>query len=63
MIAGRAALVLSRVELANDVSFTVRRVPGEGARVSFSREDFGSLVAQVVDTELDGLDADFVPSE
>jgi len=63
MIAGRAALVVSRVELANDASFTVRHMPDEGARVSFSGEDFGSLVARVVDTELNGLDADFVLSE
>jgi hypothetical protein len=63
MIAGRAAFVPSRVELANDASFTVRHVPDEGARVSISGEEFGSLVARVVDTELDGLDADFVPSE
>ena len=63
MIAGRAAFVPSRVELANNASFTVRRVPDEGARVSFSGEDFDRLVARVVDTELDGLDADFVLSE
>ena len=63
MIAGRAALVVSRVELANDASFTVRHMPDEGARVSFSGEDFGSLIARVVDTELNGLDADFVLSE
>lgn len=43
MIAGRAALVVSRVELTN--------------------EGFGSLVARVVDTELDGLDANSVLSE
>ena len=49
MIAGRAAFVLCRVELANDATFTVRHVPDEGARV--------------IDAELDGLDADFVPSE
>jgi len=63
MIAGRAAFVLSRVELANDASSTFRHVPDEGARVSFSGEDFGSLVARVIDTEFDGLDADFVLSE
>jgi hypothetical protein len=63
MIAGRAALVVSRVELANDASFTVRRVPDEGAGVSFSGEDLSSLDARVVDTELDGLDAGSVPSE
>ena len=60
MIASRAALVVSRVELANDVSSTVRHVPDKGARVSFSGED---VVARVVDTKLDGLDAGCVPSE
>jgi len=49
MIAGRAASVLSRVKLANNASFTVRHVSDEGARV--------------IDTELDGLDAEFVLSE
>ena len=62
MVAGRAALVASRVEFTNDASFTVRRVPDEGARVSFSGEDFGNLEARVVDAELDGLDADLVPN-
>ena len=62
MVAGRAALVASRVEFTNDGSFTVRRVPDEGARVSFSGEDFGNLEARVVDAELDGLDADLVPN-
>lgn len=56
MIAGRAAFVLPRVELAYDASFTVLHVPDEGARVSFSGEDFGTLDARVVDAELDGLD-------
>jgi hypothetical protein len=32
MVAGRAAFVISRVELANDASFAVPRVPDEGAR-------------------------------
>lgn len=59
MIAGRAALVASRVELANNASFTVRHVPDKGARVSFSGEDFGSLVARVVDTELDAMPTSF----
>jgi hypothetical protein len=54
---------VSRVELANHTSFTVCHVPDEGARVSFSGEDFGSLVARVVDAGLDELDADFVLSE
>jgi hypothetical protein len=31
MIAGRAALVVSRVELAKDASFTILHVPDEGA--------------------------------
>jgi hypothetical protein len=60
MIACRAALVVPRVELANDVNFTICHVPDEGARVSFSREDFGSLVAQVVDLKLNGLNAHFI---
>ena len=63
MIAGRIALVVSRMELTNDASFTVARVPDVGARVSFSGEDFDSLVARVVGIQLDGLDADFVLSE
>ena len=63
MVAGRAAFVSSRVELANDASCAVRRVPDEGARVSLSGEGFGILDARVVDAELDGLDADFVESE
>jgi len=63
MVAGRAAFVISRVELANDASFAVLRVPDEGARVSLGGEGFGTLDARVVDAELDGLDADFVESE
>lgn len=54
---------MSRVELADDASLTVLRVPDKGARVSFSGEDFDKLDARVVDTELDGLDANFVPSK
>jgi len=63
MVAGRAAFVISRVELANDASFAVLRVPDEGARVSLGGEGFGILDARVVDAELDGLDADFVESD
>ena len=63
MVASRAAFVASRVKLANDASFTIRHVPDEGARVSLGGEDLGSLDARVVDTELDGLHADFVLSK
>ena len=63
MIAGRAAFVMSRVELANDASCAVRRVPDEGARVSLGGEGFGILDARVVDAELDGFYAAFVASE
>jgi hypothetical protein len=63
MIARRAAFVLSRVELAYDACFTVLRVPDQRPRVSFGGEDFGTLDARVVDSELDGLDADFVLSK
>ena len=63
MVAGRASFVVSGVKLANDASFTVLHVPDEGARVSFSGEDIDSLVARVVDAELNGLDANFVESE
>lgn len=63
VVAGRAAFVATGVKLTNNVSFTVLRVPDEGARVSFSREHFGRLVARVVDCEFDGLDAEFVFSE
>ena len=62
MVAGRAAFVNSRVELANDASFAVLRVPEEGARVSLSGEGFGTLDARVVDAELDGLDGEFIES-
>jgi len=63
MVAGRAAFVNSRVELANDASFAVPRVPDEGARVSLGGENFGTPDARVVDAELDGLDADVIVSE
>ena len=63
MVAGRAAFVISRVELSNDVGFSVLYVPDEGARVSLGGEGFGILDARVVDAEFDGLDADFVESE
>jgi hypothetical protein len=43
MVAGRAACVISRVELADDASFAVRRVPDEGARVSLGGEGFGTV--------------------
>ena len=51
------------MELANDASYTVLHVPDEGGRVSLGGEDIGSHDARVVDTELDGLDADFVLSK
>ena len=57
---GRAAFVLSRMELANDASYIVPYVPDEGGRVSLGGKDIGSHDARVVDIELDGLDADFV---
>ena len=41
VVTGRAAFVFSRVELPNDVSIVVLRMPDEGARVSLSGEDFG----------------------
>ena len=63
MVAGRAAFVTSRVELANDASLVILRVPDEGARVSLGREGFSILDTRVVDAKLDGLDADFVESE
>jgi len=63
MVAGRPAFVNSRVELANDASIAILRVPDEGARVSLGGEGFGTLDARVVDAELDGLDADFTESE
>lgn len=59
MVAGRAASVTSRLELTNNASFVIRRVPDEGARVPLGGEGF----ARLVDAELDGLDADFVESE
>ena len=63
MVAGRVALVVSGVELAYDASFAIRYVRDEGAQISFSGENIDSLVAQVVDTKLDRLDTDIIPSE
>jgi hypothetical protein len=63
MVTGRATFVFSRVELPNDESFAVLRMPDDGARVSFSREDFGILEARVVDTELDRHDTDIGESK
>lgn len=63
MVSGRAAFVTSRVELADDVSLAVLRMPDEGARISLGGEGFRILDARVVDAELDGLDAGFVESE
>jgi hypothetical protein len=60
VVTGRATFVFSRVELPNDVSFAVLRMPDEGARVSLSGEDFGILEARVVDTELDRHNTDIV---
>ena len=60
MVAGRAAFVISRVELANNANVPVPRVPDEGARVSLSGEGVVTLDSRVVDAKLDGLDADFV---
>jgi len=63
MVAGRAAFVMSRVELTNNASFAVRSVPDERARVSLGGEGFGILDARIVDAELDGFYAAFVASE
>ena len=63
IVGGRAAFVTSRVELANDASFAVRRVLDEGTRVSLGGEGFGTLDTRAVDSELDGLGADFVANE
>ena len=63
VVTGGAAFVFSRVEMPNDVSFAVFRMPDEGARVSLSGEDFGILEARVVDTELDRHDTDIVESK
>ncbi len=63
MVASRAAFVVSGVELSNDASFAVSRMPDEGARVSLSGEGLGILDTRVIDPELDRLDADFVESE
>jgi hypothetical protein len=51
------------VELADDARFAVFHMPDKRTRVSFSREDFDSLVTGVVDDELLGLDANCVESE
>ena len=48
------------MELPNDVSFAVLRMPDEGARVALSGEDLGILEARIVDTEIDRHDTDIV---
>ena len=63
MVAGRATFVMSRMELTNDASFTVRRMPDERARVSLGGEGFGILDARIVDAELDRFYAAFVASK
>ena len=63
MVAGQVASVTARVELANDESFTILHVPDEGARIALGGEGVGSLVAPVVDAELDGRDTDLVEGE
>lgn len=58
------ALIVARVELADDVSLAVPHVPNERPRVAFGREGLVRLVvAGVVDGELDGFDANRVLSE
>ena len=47
VISGRTAFVVARVELANDVSFAVLHMPDERAPVSFSSEDFDSLLPEL----------------
>ena len=43
MVGGRAAFVTAGVELANDTSFALLRVPGQGAQISLGAEGFGIL--------------------
>ena len=51
------------MELANDASYTIPQAScARRARVSLG-EDIDSHDARVLDTELDGLDADFVLSK
>jgi len=57
MVAGWAAFVISRPTMQ---AFALRHVPDEGAQVSLGREGFGT---QVVDAELNRLDADFIESK
>jgi len=63
VVAGREASVTAGVELANDASFALLGVPDQGARISLGAEGLGILEPRVVDSEFDGLDADFVKSE
>ena len=63
VVTGRAAFVFSRVELPNDVSFAVPRMPDEGAPSLLSGKDFGILESRVVDTELGRHDTDIVESK
>ena len=63
MVARRATFVLTRVELANDVSFTVFYGPDKGSGVPLGGEGFGALKTTVVNAELDGLDAGIILSE
>jgi hypothetical protein len=55
--------LLSGVELAYDASLAVPHVPDERARVSLSGEGLTFFDARIVDSELDGLDADFIFSK
>ncbi len=66
MVAGRAAFVTARVELAKDESFPVLHVPDEGARIALGGEIRGgaeSLDVRVVNAKLDGWDTDLVEGE
>ena len=63
MVAGCVAFFTAGVELANDASFAVLRVPDKGARISLGAEGFGNIEPRVVDSKFGGLDADFVESE
>jgi len=63
VVAGRGALVLAGVKLADDSSLTIFHMPHKRARIPFSSEGIGRLVARIVYGELLGHVASRVESE
>ena len=60
VIAGQATFVLARVKLTDDIALAVLHVLHQSTQVSLIQEDFSSLAASIIDSDLHGSDTNFI---